>query len=101
MSSVLLKMSSVLVAFLLLPGLVTTARAQVPQMMNYQGRLVAGDAPATGDYTVTFALYTAAEGGAPIWSEEHDVTVTEGVFDVLLGSTTPLTDDLLAARNKL
>ncbi|HET6567336.1 MAG TPA: hypothetical protein VFG50_05170, partial [Rhodothermales bacterium] len=101
MSTVLLKKSWVLVAFLLATGLSAAVQAQVPHVMNYQGRLVADDVPTSGEYQVTFSLYATAEGGTAVWTETHEVTVTDGVFDVLLGSTTPLSNELLAAQDKL
>ncbi|NOY61342.1 MAG: hypothetical protein GXO75_20710, partial [Calditrichaeota bacterium] len=63
--------------------------AQVPQMINYQGMLSdAGGNPLSGDYSVVFKIYSAEVGGTVLWSETQTVTVTDGLFDVLLGSAT-------------
>lgn len=78
-----------------------TLQAQVPQLLNYQGRLEVDENPASGTYRFTFSLYPDAEGGTPIWSEVHDVTVIDGVFNVLLGSTTPLTAGLISGQSRL
>ena len=54
---------------------------------SYQGRLTDGGAPANGSYDLRFTLFDAATGaggaiGAPVLAE--DVTVTSGVFTVML-----------------
>ncbi len=73
--------------------LTTTARASVPGTLSYQGVLTdgAGAHVPDGDYAVTFSLYDAATGGAPLWTETQPaVTVASGLFSVLLGSSTPI-----------
>jgi hypothetical protein len=76
--------------------LTVPALADVPNLLNYQGRLTdpSGN-PKNGTFTMQFALYDAATGGNQLpsgspWSETQSVTVTDGVFNVLLGSVTPL-----------
>ncbi|MBM4456452.1 MAG: hypothetical protein FJ011_01595 [Chloroflexi bacterium] len=61
----------------------------------YQGRLAdATGAPLTGTYNMTFRLYTGATGGTPLWSEQwtgtNGVKVSDGLFNVMLGSLTQL-----------
>ncbi len=54
-----------------------------------------------GAHTVTFGLYTAESGGAPLWTETATVTFYDGAFAYALGAVTPLnptqwqTDDAL------
>ena len=55
-----------------------------PSAFTYQGRLNAGGAPASGPYTLTFRLYGAASGGAPLGSQTTTVSVTNGLFTALL-----------------
>ena len=59
----------------------------VPHLINYQGRLTdaSGD-PLTGDYDMRFCLYADAEcpDGSDLWREFQTVSVTYGVFSVLL-----------------
>ena len=64
----------------------------LPRFLNYQGVLTDDGrrAVADGPYTMTFRIYTAATGGAPIWSETQTVTTLDGVFDAYLGDTEPL-----------
>lgn len=80
------------IGFVLCLVLILTAFAQVPRLINYQGRLTdsAGDPIPDGDYYITFHLYNAPAGGSPIWSESFPaVTVENGLYAVLLGSTVP------------
>ena len=72
--------------------------AQAPQLINYQGKLNQGGAPANGTFSITFSVY-AVESGAvsPLWTESQTVTATNGVFNVLLGSITSFPNDLFTA----
>lgn len=69
------------------------AHSQAPRTVSYQGLLtnLQNDPVTDGSYNVTFALYDAATGGTALWTESHAVSTLQGVFDVVLGSTTPLT----------
>ena len=55
--------------------------------ITYQGQLNdAGDVPVNGEVSLRFALYEAAEEGAPVWAEVHeDVDVVDGHFTAVLG----------------
>ena len=76
----------------------TDSSAQVPGVVPFQGVLSdsTGGLAADGDYTVTFAFYSAAAGGAPLWSETQVVTTTDGVFSAQLGATNPITPSTVA-----
>ncbi len=66
--------------------MVTSAGAADSLLINYQGHLTddAGT-PITQDIQMTFAIYDA--GGVSYWSETHpSVVVTNGMFNVILGS---------------
>ena len=68
--------------------------AQVPQTMGYQGLLTdgAGVVVADASYSVTFKIYDMLTGGSLLWTEVHaTVSTVNGVFNVILGSMTPLT----------
>jgi hypothetical protein len=69
------------------------AWGQIPQTISYQGILTdaSGTAVPDGNYELTFKLYDAATGGMELWSEEQSVAVNNGIFNVILGSITPLT----------
>ncbi|MFN3692527.1 MAG: hypothetical protein ACK4SL_00325 [Candidatus Paceibacteria bacterium] len=76
---------------------VIPAQAQFNEQINYQGRLLdaTGSAVADGTYAMEFNLYTVATSGSAIWTETltgaNEVTVVDGLFSVMLGSTSPLT----------
>jgi hypothetical protein len=60
--------------------------------MSYQGKLVENGLPVTGSRPMTFRLYDSVTGGTLIWSEgPKTVTVSNGLFTVSLGDTTPFT----------
>ncbi|MEZ4332530.1 MAG: hypothetical protein R3F35_12285 [Myxococcota bacterium] len=83
-------------------GSAPTASAQVPGQVSFQGLLLdAGGQPVTGNVDLAFALFADASGGTPLWSESHPATaVIDGVYDVALGSTTPLTPAVLAGTTR-
>jgi len=89
----------ILLLALVLVAMSVSVSAQVPQLINYQGRLTdeLGD-PFNGDVQITFTIYYLGEGGADFeWSETHPgITVTDGLFDVLLGSVETIPHDCFA-----
>lgn len=63
--------------------------AQVPQLINYQGKLDSSGVPISGTRNLTFNIYDVITAGTAIWTEtQTGVTITNGVFNVLLGSVT-------------
>lgn len=66
--------------------------ADVPRSINFQGRLTdaSGKFVPDGKYYLTFRLYSDSTGGTPKWSEAESVTVAKGLFNVILGSVTPI-----------
>jgi len=80
---------------LVLVILTVSIRAEVPNTMNYQGRLTndAGDPVADIPHNITFKIYD--ETSTVRWEESHIVTTTDGLFSVELGSNgSPLTADV-------
>ena len=78
-------------------GLVpSVAEGAVPQLINFQGVLKdgSGNPVPDGSYSVAFTIYDAAAGGNVFWTETQSVTTSNGLFTVLLGSTTPLPDSV-------
>jgi microcystin-dependent protein len=70
----------------------------VPPLINYQGQIQNpnGTLPPTADYTLTFRIYNAAQGGVLVWGQQvYDgtgglgrggkVPLVQGFFNVLLG----------------
>ncbi|MBI4424077.1 MAG: hypothetical protein HY554_10145, partial [Elusimicrobia bacterium] len=72
---------------------VTYAQTEsVPGLLNFQGRLTNSlDNPLSGGHDFAFAIYPAASGGSPLWSETQSaVPVYNGVLAVRLGAATPI-----------
>jgi len=66
------------------------SHAEIPQVLNYQGKVTdTGGVPVSdGDYSMTFTLYDAETSGTSLWSSGGmTVTVSGGVFSVLMGDT--------------
>ena len=76
----------------LVAALAVGASAQVPQTLNYQGVLTdaGGVVVADGDYSIVFSLYDVASGGSDIWSNTKTVSVSHGIFSVVLGESVPI-----------
>lgn len=72
----------------------------------YQGRLAdsAGN-PLTGTYPMIFRLYNTASGGAPLWEEQwtgsNSVAVSDGLFNVMLGSLNAIPQSVITGNNSL
>jgi hypothetical protein len=64
----------------------------VPPSINYQGYLTKSDGtPVTAPVNMSFSLYSTATGKSPLWTELHTaVPVNNGIYSVVLGSTTPI-----------
>mgnify|MGYP001047290700 CR=1 FL=1 len=77
----------------ILVGETAHAQQNQPRTFSYQGLLTDGGGQPVpeGSHTVAFALYDVASGGTAVWSETHTVNTFTGVFDVVLGISTPLT----------
>ena len=76
------------------------AFAAVPGFINFQGRLLdANKLPRNGSFTMTFKICDTLAGdcSSPLWTEVKNVSVTNGVFAVQLGSTTALTSGVFSA----
>lgn len=71
----------------------TTDAIAIPQLLNYQGRLTDGAGnPVNGSRDLTFKLYAESTGGTAVWTESQTgVLVLNGLFNVALGSVTPIT----------
>ncbi|MCJ7458342.1 MAG: hypothetical protein MUP17_05065 [candidate division Zixibacteria bacterium] len=73
-----------------------SASADVPKLINFQGRLTdaSGKFVPDGNYSVMFRFYTDSIGGIPKWTETQEVIVSKGLFNVILGSITPIPDSI-------
>jgi len=72
--------------------------AQIPRIMNYQGKLTDTSGVAILDTTGTscagriigFHIYDTSTGGTPLWGETLCVRIVNGLFDVTLGEVHPI-----------
>ncbi len=75
-------------------------------VIAYQGRLAdtAGN-PLTGTYPSIFRLYSQSSGGTPLWEEQwtgpNSIAISDGLFNVMLGSLAPIQQDLVTANANL
>jgi hypothetical protein len=86
----------------LVPNQQTTSTSTIP----YQGRLGdIGGNPLTGSYPMVFRLYDVASGGTPIWEESwagsNSVAVNDGLFNVMLGSISPISQNVFISEDSL
>ena len=83
-SSSVVFLATVLMTLSLAPSYL---HGQIPRTISYQGVLTdtTGHPKADGTYGFTFAFYTAATGGSPIWSESKSLSIHGGLFATLLG----------------
>jgi len=95
------KMKNIIVvtimAFITLLFMVSSSEAEIPHLIRFQGKLVDADGEPLNDdrCRITFRIYDADDGGSLVWDETHqEVSVTNGVFTVLLGSIDPDRDPL-------
>lgn len=72
--------------------LLAYAPTSFPKIINYQGMLTTpGGSPVpNGDYSIRFRIYTASVGGTTLWDKTKSVSVTNGLFNVKLGESTPI-----------
>ena len=64
----------------------------IPHTINYQGILkdASGVVVTNGDYELTFKLYDVETNGSALWTEKKTLTVTDGIVNTPLGSSTPV-----------
>ena len=72
----------------------------------YQGRLADADGnPLTDTYNMVFRLYDVASGGVFLWGEQwtgsNGVQVSDGLFNVMLGSLTPIPQSVITEHESL
>jgi hypothetical protein len=83
-------------------ALTSVATADVPTLMQYQGFLTddSGE-PLDTMVDMTFTIYDAPTGPGVIWTETQDtVTVSSGLFHVLLGSVNSIVDTVFAETER-
>ncbi len=90
----ILSVVSALAIFTLFAPLLSPANAQVPQFINYQGKLKdASGTPLTGTYDFRMRIYDDPTVGTLLYADEHaGINVRPGgIFNVAIGSGTVMT----------
>ncbi len=96
------RLFGMMAAFALLLAVAVAQAQLVPPVINYQGQLLdAGGNPANGNYTMVFSIFVLPVGGAALYTETQNVAVSNGIFDVLIGSVTPIPQDIFDAAPHL
>ncbi len=92
--------STIILCSTLLLCLAAGLAAEVPPLINYQGRLAdtLGN-PTDTAVDMTFSLYADPEGAILLWTETHPVIeVSSGLFHVLLGGAEPIPDTVFTGE---
>src|SRR6266542_5252656 len=77
-----------LIVFLTVCCLSCVANAQT---ISYQGQISKSDGtPLEGSHRIAVSLWTSETGGSPIWTDDFVTELTTGVFNLQLGSHSPL-----------
>lgn len=88
-------------SFLLLSiflGAIGGAMADVPTTLNFQGKLTnLSGVPSIGSFLVVFSVWDAASGGNQLWTETQSVTVSNGIYNVTLGTGTALAAEVFTS----
>ncbi|MCK4427372.1 MAG: tail fiber domain-containing protein [candidate division Zixibacteria bacterium] len=95
---ILLALGAIVAFVLVFSG--SSVTAAVPHLINYQGMLTddAGD-PITDTLNIEFKIYDSQTLGNLKWSEtQTDVSIIDGLFNVVLGSVNPI-DTLSFSEN--
>ena len=93
MAKVISKFSLISLFFCIVVSLfLSTVYAQIPHLINYQGKLTDtdGNPVADGAHSIIFRIYDAENGGNLLWEETQSILVQKGVFSCLLGGATNL-----------
>jgi hypothetical protein len=75
---------------IILVFLASLSLAGIPKLINYQGMLTGSDGktPVTnGNYPILFSIYNTSSGGSSLWSHTYNVSVTNGLFNIILGDS--------------
>ena len=85
------------IGVLLLLAVFPVTASAVPGVINYQGYLTdTGGNPLNGEVAITFRIWSSEVAGTELWSESHAaVPLSEGVFNVVLGSSVPISVEIL------
>jgi hypothetical protein len=65
--------------------------AEVPKTINYHGYITDKDGvPVNGNVNMILKIYNVATGGNALWTETQTISVSNGIYDVILGKIYPV-----------
>lgn len=70
--------------------LTQTSLGVIPKLINYQGMLTQSDGKTpvpNANYPILFSIYNTSSGGSALWSHTYNVSVTNGLFNIILGDS--------------
>ena len=88
----------ILSLILLIPIIPAYLSAQVPELINYQGRLVDGTNLVNGNVSMVMRLYDDSTAGTLLYADSNTVSVVDGIYNTHLGDDT-VTGSLTDALN--
>lgn len=92
----LIYIKTIIIFFVLL----ATNTYAVPNLISYQGVLNdSGGSPMSTTVNMTFRIYDVDTGGTALWNETQSVLVSNGLFNVKLGSVQQLTSNVFNIDN--
>jgi hypothetical protein len=78
-------------SILMLVVAIGISQAAVPGQINYQGILKdSSGRTLSGNYQMTFAIYSSATGGSALWSETQTAAIDSGLYNIQLGAVTAI-----------
>jgi len=78
---------------------IPVAQAGIPGLLSYQARLLdSRGVPLDGNFDLGFTLYDAEADGEMLWSEPRNLTIVNGVLDVMLGEVQKLNESAFDAE---
>jgi len=82
-----------LLLIVLLAGTGFALQAQIPKTPSIQMLLTdaSGNPVADGSYSVNVSLYNVPTGGSALWTETQSVSTVDGLANIILGTSTPIT----------
>ena len=82
--------------------LANIASADIPQLINYQAKLVnSSGTPLNDTYNITFLIYDSSTSGTELWSETHSaIAIKKGNLNVLLGSVKTIPETLFDSPSR-
>lgn len=63
-----------------------TNQTDIPRSISYQGMISQNGSPAQGTVGITVSIYADASGTNKLWSQTFSANVSNGIFNLMLGS---------------